>query len=242
MKQTFPAFSAGNMNITLNEITVGEALSLAKLDQLKRERQLSSFLSYALKNNELPYTMATQQRYFCLLNYLNSQKNNDLAMDVNVNDYINAEGKEWKDSVTVGDLSVRQLNGCEIEALEIIAEDIGDWVLGAMALQITLGDELPYIQPLTDRILAGNVIKSRYELLLSFGQDRINSLYSQYQQAEDELSSLVTIGYDNEGIVLFETNGGRDSEPARFQCDSSVTGFTKQLFSALAEGSTEASA
>lgn len=237
MFQTFPAITAGDVNITMRELKIGQALSLAKMDAKKMEQQLSSFLRYALDDEDLPYSMTVQQRYYCLLQYLGAQKDNDLAVGVNVNDYLIGEDKAWTLTTQVGEISVRQLTGLEVEALEMIAEGLDDWLVGAMALQISLGDELPYIQPLTDRRHASKVIKTRYETLMSFGQERINELYEAYAQAEEQLSSLVYVGYDNDGVVLFDTKGGSTSEPARFQCDTTFYGFTKQLFSALVEGS-----
>lgn len=240
MYQTFPAMTVGDANITMNELQIGQALSLAKMDASKMEQQLTSFLRYALKDDSLPYTMTVQQRYYCLLQYLGAQKENDLAVDVNVNDYLISEDREWKTVVQLGEFTIRQLTGLEIEALEMIAEGLDDWLVGAMALQMSFGTELPYIQPLTDRRHASKVIKTRHETLMQFGQERINELYKVYSQAEEQLSSLLYIGYDNDGVVIFDTKGGSTSEAARFQCNSAFYGFTQQLFSALAERSTAA--
>lgn len=242
MKQTFSALSAGNLNLQLNELEVGEILSLAQLNPKYNEHLLSGFLSYALDDNDAPYSMTVQQRYFCLLHYLSAQKSNDLAAHVNINDYLHTDGRPWLDSITVEDISVRQMNGHEIEALEKMAEDLGDWMLGAMALQITYGEQLPYIQPLTNQQLAGNVIKNRFNILKKLGQDQLNELQAKFQQAEEQLATLVTVGFDSKGAVLYESKGGFESEPARFLCDSTFTGFTKQLFSAVAARSAEIAA
>lgn len=235
MFQTFPAITAGDSNLTLNELTIGEALSLAKINSKRMEQQLSSFLRYTLKDEQLPYSLTVQQRYYCLLQYLSAQKENDLAVNVNINDYLISQHKEWKLEVEVEGVLVRQLTGLEVEALELIAEGLDDWLVGAMALQISFGPEFPYIQPITDRRHASKVIKARYDTLMAFGQERINELYRIYAAAEDQLSSLIYIGYDNEGVIIFEAEGGSTSEPARFQCDTAFYGFTKQLFSALVE-------
>jgi hypothetical protein len=242
MKQTFPMLNLGNQNLPIKELSVGEMLSIAKLDPNKLEQQLSSFLRYALGDDEAPYLMTIQQRYYCLLQYLSQQKTNDLAVSVNINNYLKDKSIDWKESISIGDLTVRQLNGYEIEALELIAESVDDWILGAMALQITYGDNFPYIVPLNDRKLAGNVIASRYEELLKLDQDSLNDLYSKYQEADSALASLLLTGFDSKGVVIYENAGGVSSEPARFQVDSSITGFTKQLFSALVEGSAKATA
>ncbi|NUF44939.1 hypothetical protein [Acinetobacter pittii] len=239
MKQTFPMFTAGDVSKIMDELTIGEALSLAKMNPKHREQQLSAFLRYALRDEQLPYTMTSQQRYYFLLQYLGAQKENDLAVGVNVNDYLKSDHTPWQISTEVDGVKVRQLNGLELEALELIAEGLDDWILGAMALQISFGDDLPYIQPLEDRRLAGNIIKNRFSKLMSFGQERINELYQTLYEAEEQMASLLRLGFDSEGIVVYEANGGGDSEPARFQCDAAFYGFTKQLFSALAKGGAE---
>lgn len=236
MKQTFIAINVGDITLTQNEVIVKEALSLAKLNPNLLEQQLSAFLSYSLDDNELPYNLTVQQRYYCLLQYLACQKDNDLAVNVNVNEYLIDEHKEWKHQVVVEGVTVRQLTGLEIEALELIAQGLDDWLVGAMALQISFGADFPYIQPLTDRRHAAKVLKSRYDLLISYGQEKLNDLHRIYSEAEDQLASLLYTGFDNKGVVLFKANGGNDSEPARFQCDTAFYGFTKQLFSALVEG------
>ncbi|MFX7112061.1 hypothetical protein ABTI33_10005 [Acinetobacter baumannii] len=239
MKQTFPLFTAGDASKSMVELGVGEALSLAKLNPKYHEQQLSAFLRYALQDEQLPYSLTGQQRYYFLLQYLGAQKENDLAVGVDVNKYLKSEHQPWVTHIEVKGVGVRQLNGIELEALELIAEDIDDWILGAMALQITLGNELPYIQPLHDRRLAGEVIKNRFTQLLTFGQERINELSQTYYEAEEQMASLLHLGFDSEGVVIYEANGGSDSEPARFQCDSAFYGFTKLLFSTLAKRSTE---
>lgn len=239
MKQTFPLLTAGDVSKAMVELGIGEALSLAKMNPKYREQQLSAFLRHALNDEMLPYTMTGQQRYYFLLQYLSAQKENDLAVGVNINEYLKGEHQPWITSVELNGVRVRQLNGLELEALELIATGIDDWILGAMALQISLGNELPYIPPLEDRRLAGNVIHNRFTQLLTFGQERINELSDTFYEAEEQMASLLHHGFDSEGVVIYQANGGSDSEPARFQCDSAFYGFTKLLFSALVKGSAE---
>lgn len=239
MKQIFPSITGGNVTKVMEELTIGQIISLGKMDQKRLEQQLSCFLVHAMRDSELPYLMTGQQRYYFLLQYLAAQKNNDLSPDVNINDYLIAEDKPWQLQTQVDDISVRQLNGTELEALELISEGLDDWTMGAMALQISFGDEFPYIQPLHDRRHAGKVIQNRFEQLTSFGQERINELRAKYEKAEEQLSSLLHIGFDSKGVVIFKVNGGIDTEAARFQCDSAFYGFAKRLFTALAEGSAE---
>ena len=239
MKQVFPALNIGTELINMVEFSIGQALSLAKIDPTKKEQQLSAFLGFVLEDATKPYGMTVQQRYYCLLQYLGAQVENDLSQDVDVNDYLIAADKPWIESVTVGNSSFRQLNGTEIEALELIATDVDDWLIGAMALQITC-EGLPYIGFLTDRRHAAKVIKNRYDLLMTFDQKKIDDLYQQFVTAEEQLSSFLYVGYDKDGVVIYEAEGGNDSVPARFQCHSAFFGLTKQLFSAMAAGSAEA--
>lgn len=241
MKKVFPSLNIGTGLINMVEFSIGQGLSLAKIDQTKKEQQLSAFLGFVLDDPSQAYSMTVQQRYYCLLQYLGAQVKNDLSPDVDVNDFLIAEDKPWLESVQVGDMSFRQLNGIEIEALEVIATNVDDWLMGAMALQITC-EGLPYIMPIVDRRHAAKVIKNRYDLLMAMDQQRIDDFYQQYLEAEEQLSSLVSIGYDSQGIVLYEVEGGSNSVPARFHCHSALFGITKQLFSAMVEGSTEAPA
>jgi len=242
MKQVFPSITGGDVTKVMDELTVGQIIGIAKMDQKRLEQQLSAFLVHAMQDSQLPYTMTGQQRYYFLLQYLAAQRNNDLSPDVNVNDYLIAEDKPWQLQTQVDEISVRQLNGTELEALELIATGLDEWIMGAMALQISFGDEFPYMQPITNRRHAGNVIKSRFEQLSALSQDRFNELYAKYEKAEEQLSSLLHIGFDGSDVVIFKADGGSDSEPARFQCDSAFYGFAKQIFTAMAEGSAEVTA
>lgn len=237
MKQTFPMIQGGDVSQVLDELTLGEAISLAKLNQKHLEQQLSGFLGYAMRNKELPLSMTGQQRYYFLLQYLAAQVNNDLSSEVNIDEYLIAQDAPWKLQTEVDGVTVRQLIGAELEALELIANGLDEWVLGAMALQISFGDEFPYLEPIQNRRHAGKVIKNRYEQLIALGQTRINELHPIYAKAEEQLASLLHIGYDSIGVVIYKANGGSDSEPARFQVDSTFYGFTKQLFTAMVEGS-----
>lgn len=239
MKQVFPALNIGTELVNMVEFSIGQALSLAKIDQTKKEQQLSAFLGFVLEDTTKPYTMTVQQRYYCLLQYLGAQVENDLAQDVDVNEYLIAKDKPWTEQVAVGNSSFRQLNGTEIEALELIATNVSDWLMGAMALQVTC-EGLPYIGFLNDRRHAAKVIKNRYDLLMTFDQKKIDDLYQQFIAAEEQLASFVYVGYDKDGVVIYEAEGGSDSVPARFQCNTALYGITKQLFSAMVDGGPEA--
>jgi hypothetical protein len=238
MKQVFPALNIGTELVNMVEFSIGQALSLAKIDSSKKEQQLSAFLSFVLNDAAKPYSMTVQQRYYCLLQYLGAQVENDLSPDVDVNDYLISADKPWMEAVQVGGTSFRQMNGTEIEALELIATDVDDWLIGAMALQVTC-EGLPYIMPLMDRRHAAKIIKNRYDLLMTFDQKKIDDLYQQFIAAEEQLSSFLYVGYDKEGVVIYPVEGGSEGVPARFQCNSAMFGLTKQLFSTMVDGSTE---
>ncbi|MCK4090637.1 hypothetical protein [Acinetobacter radioresistens] len=237
MKQVFPGLNIGTEMVNMNEFSIGQALSLAKIDPTKNEQCLSAFLGFVLNDPVKPYSMYGQQRYYCLLQYLGAQIENDLSPSVNVNDYLIATDRPWIESVEIEGVSFRQLNGLELEALELISTDVSDWLIGAMALQVTY-EGLPYIQPLTDRRNAAKIIKNRYELLTTFDQKKIDDLYKLFVKAEEKLACFLYLGYDKEGIVIYEAEGGNQSVPARFQCHSALFGLTKQLFSTLVERST----
>lgn len=238
MQQLFPPIDIGTEKLTVRELKLGDAISVGKLNPNLLEHQLSAFLRCITDDPIKPLTMHGQQRYYCLLQYLSAQEKNDLAVEVNINDYLINEPRPYQDSIQIGDISVRQLNGLELEALEKLAEDLEDWIIGAMALQMGTPD-YPAVGPFTDARAAADALLERYKAFCELDQDKYNQLREVYIEAEEQLASLLFLGFDHQGVVIYESEGGAGSIPARFSCNAAFYGFTRQLLEELAARSTE---
>jgi hypothetical protein len=120
------------------------------------------------------------RRTLCtFLNYLDlTRDQNDLNTNIVVSDFLSGELKDFSRERIFNEngVSIRHLNGIEVEALEMGCTDTNDWILGAMA--ITIGcDKLPPIDMPTSIEFCGRMIKSRMTLLEGLEKTSLTTLW-----------------------------------------------------------------
>lgn len=233
----FPRINIGDKQVTFKEVTLGTVISIAKIKHDKLEHQLSQFIAAILDDEAAPYELTVQQRYFCLLQYIGSQSKNDFEVDVDVGNFLfNDNTNDFKLSVKIGDVSVRQLNGAEIEVLENLATDYADWITGAMALQVT-SKQLPAFAACQDKNQIQAAIVERHQVIKDLPITDFNTLHEHYLSGEEQLTSLVSIGFDDNGVILYPR--GTDDAPCRFQADTIFSRSAKFIYKSLVFYGTE---
>lgn len=229
----FPRLNIGDKQVIFKEATLSTMIDIAKINARKREHQLTQLINAILDDPDAGYRLTVQQRYFCLLQYIGAQSDNDMALEVNVSNFlVNDTDKSFKLSTKINGVEVRQLNGAEIEVLENITAEYSDWITGAMCLQIG-NKAMPAIPAMKDSEQIRQEIMLRHSMIKALPISEFNALYDTYLEAENELTSLVSIGLDEDGVVLYPR--GTEDAPCRFRSSTAFGGSAKFLYQSLVE-------
>ncbi len=133
MQSVQPIFVNGTA-YTIHDLTLGQAIEIAKIGSGKHEKKISAILSAILNDSKLPYELTLQERHYLVMKYIQSK--NDV-FDFGL-DFTQFEKDELPtETITVGDYTFRHLNGFECEALEEYATCHLDWIMGSIALQVS---------------------------------------------------------------------------------------------------------
>lgn len=222
----FPRLSVGNTHYQLHELTFGQSIKVAKIPERLNEQRITAFLAAALKDDELPLSLPVQVRYWLLLQYLSAQTGTLIDAHTDYAPYLISSDAEWATECADDGLVVRQLTGLQSEVIEQACEDVADRVLGAMAFQMVdySGlDPLP-TSPTTQNLWG--VLMQRAEVLRDLPESVFDALFERYQRQSDRMATLLRIGFDNDGVVIF---GGTANQAARFRPASAFGFVTTQL-------------
>lgn len=204
----------------LQELTLGHAIKIAECTQ--HERKLTLFLQGVLGHDVLPYQMDAQQRHYTLLHYFN--EHGEQFEGINIPDLMLHQ--DYVDSVEVNGMTFRHLNGFECEAIEQLAKNRKDYIL--MSLVLTVGHELlPDIIPCSQVEYAKQIIQGRLETLQNLSIQTGVELLESYYMAQDQLSYLLNLTFDDNGIVIY---GETQDCPMRFSPFSAMPTIITDLF------------
>lgn len=230
MKSVTPVFVNGRA-YTIYELTLGQAIEIAKISHGKHEKKISAILAAILNNPTLPYEMTLQERHYLLMKYVESK--NDI-FDFGLDFKAFEKDKTPKDSVTVGRFTFRHLNGFECEAIEEYATCHLDWIMACIALQAS-GEHIGGVVPSHDVKFAKNVIESRVAELKALDLDTSEELLGNFFVSIGGLNHLIDYGFDDEGILV---KGGTDENSVRFCTISTVPRIIAEVLSSLTDKST----
>lgn len=240
-----------NQEVMPQPLQIGQAIQIAKIPQEMHELRLSAFINHVCQtSNEQTDQLTVQERYYLLLNYL-ALSNNDYMMDgTEVSDYL-TQKLNAPDVVTVANgINFQQLRGYHATFLQGKCENIYDWIVGQIALQLfgdvtSLFDKsenptpIVWQQPTSKNHNELNgLFNERFAIINSMPESDFEELYRLFCVGADELSHLVTISVDNEGFVLKankddKDTGDGDDRFARFRPIDAVSGTTKRIIECL---------
>lgn len=204
----------------LQELTLGQAIKIAECNQ--HEKKLTLLLQGILGNQLLPYQMSAQQRQYALLHYFKETGVEFENIDLN-HFMLNQPPIE---SIEIENITFRQLNGFECEAISNLAKNRSDYIL--MSLALTVGcDELDEIIPCSDVVYAEKIIKGRLEMLNQISVSHGVHLLESYYIAQDQLNYLVNLTCDDSGFVIY---GETLDCPMRFPISTLVPTIITDLF------------
>lgn len=220
MKSLEPIFVNG-MAYTIHELTLGQAIEIAKTEDGKHEKKINKMLSALLNDPALPYEMTLQERHYLIMKYIERQKEVfDIEFDQEVD--FNLFEKEYltpKETITMGNYSFRHLNGFECEALEEYATCFLDWVFGSLALQVS-GGAFAEMATSTSRDIrfVKNVIASRVTEIKNLDLTNADELMQSFIMANTQLNNLIDYWFDDMGVLVMsqDIEEGGESKILRF--------------------------
>lgn len=219
----------GDTKYQLNELTFHDAIKISRIPEQHNEQRITAFLCAVLRNDTLPLQMTVQERYYLLMHYLDTQTDTVISNKRPYKNYMLASQQPFKTQAEFGNATCRQLTGRDAETLESLCTEIGDWFVGAMALQFHSSD-VPSLPPLpaadcTDDVLTDS-LKARAAVLKVLPQSKFDLFYGLYAHLQDEMSTLCRLSFDDSGFTVL---GGTDDAPARFRPSAALTGLARQL-------------
>lgn len=222
--------------IFIKELTIGEIMQIAKIPEALNEMRISSFISFATKDNTLAGRLTVQERYFILLNWL-AISDSAYSMDGDTSEYFIAENKNIPDFFETEGVYTHHLLGQHVSALQRKCENAYEWLTCQMACQLSgdmtaiLSSGLPIIwAPLTsdnDNEI-DEVITQRFTEIEALTDVQFNKLYQIFAMGTHHLRHLVDISLDNKGITLVKGGDG-EYEAVRFRPLAGVSDIARQL-------------
>jgi len=224
----FDPIHIGGQTYQLNEITFNEALKVAAIDPKLNEKRITSFLSQALQNPQLPLLMTAQERYFLMIKYVQNQTNTLFSTNTDFSNCFK-EHSDWIHEVSEVGVTVRQVSGSEAEYLEEHCMNAAEWIACLLAFQIKYENH-EHLGQFPDRSAIDQVYKQQFSERLGYlktlPQSEFNLIYLDYLKLNRQLFTHLELSVNNEGFVV---QRGADDAPIRFRSSTCFIGIIKEL-------------
>ncbi|MDO4440560.1 MAG: hypothetical protein Q4B81_00070 [Moraxella sp.] len=228
-------------SVLIRELTIGEAMQIAKIPQSMTEARLTSFIGFVCDDDAIAHKMTAQERYYVFLHYL-SLAQNDYVFNVDDDTlFLTTNPKDVPDTAVIDGITVSHLTGRQVMVLEGKCENAYEWLAGQMACQLTgdigtlLGvDGMMWVDMPDDEQSIGEMVDERFEQIQNLPQSQFEKLAQVYFVGCDELAHCVRLGVDNDGLTLL-SDGGDAMQAVRFRPDVCFTDITEHLSQYLAQ-------
>lgn len=228
----FPPLRTRRHTIELRELTIGEAIYLAKLNPAAHEASVTALLERAAGEDTLDWTV--QERGLAVAHYMaQTMGDPDFALgDLKFSDYFVPD--EAPDEVELGYMledhwSMRPLLGRHAETIErfILGGSLEatrmSWWMGAMACQLRRPTEKDPAPEVFDTWLAG-----RITVLQALPESAFLELFGAFLAGQRQLNRLLNLDFTDEGAV-FTAREVPAAAPARFLVPDCLADATRQI-------------
>ncbi|WP_230657772.1 hypothetical protein [Psychrobacter sp. I-STPA10] len=242
--------------ISLPDLTIGQAMDIAKIPERFNEKRLSALITHLTNDAELADLLTVQERYYILLNQQMLAEHKYSEQGDQHRYLLPTIESDVPDSFEHPNLniSIQHLRGKHVCVLETQCENLFDWLCGQMACQL-YGDIFTQIMGednsddkydkweaisvgLTENEI-NELMQNRVAMLTSLPEYIFNYLVTIYSDMLASLTHFVDISNDNQGITLLSVNQASNqeqnteglvhSEPARFLTLAALRGTASQL-------------
>jgi hypothetical protein len=233
--------------LTLQEIAIGDAISLAMIPPVQYEFQTTRFLKSVIREAEAatpahvidPRAMTVQERGFIVAHYMAhvSPTAPDFAIGAGkFSDYLVGQQQQVVSTFAAGDVggdkwALVPLVGAAAEAIEGLHGDIegvqGEyhWMLGCMAAQLRKSDDAAP-DAVTDATYS-DWLRERMLVFHRYPESDFVQLLVLYRQAVHATRHFFNMAVNHEGIVFLEEpkEAVASLPPARFPVSSCLSDF-----------------
>lgn len=238
--------------LTLQEIAIGDAISLAKIPPSMHESQTSKFLSSVITQAEAatpshvtdPRAMTVQERAFIVAHYMAhvSDSAPDFAIgDGKFSNYLVGQQQAVVPTFPAGDVggdswSLVPLVGAAAESIEELHGDLDNiggeyhWMLGCMAAQFRKKDDVAP-DPVTDTAYS-DWLRERMLILARYPESDFVQMLVMYRQAVRATRHFFNMDINDDGIVFqeeIEKEAVATLPPARFPVSSCLSDFALRM-------------
>lgn len=229
-----------NEKVFLPDLTIGQAMDIAKIPEHYNEKRISGLISHLTGDNTLADRLTVQERYYFLLNH-QSVSDNKYSLSGDNSDYFipTVESEvlsEYLDPQTK--IGVQHLRGKHACLLETLCENVFDWLAGSMACQLygelsaIVGGDVTWEALGVDATdsKVNEIIQDRFKFINDLPEYAFNKLVSHYTLLSDRLTHYLITGIDNTGITILSAKGGAgEHEAARFLALAHLQDTARQL-------------
>lgn len=220
----FEPFTINGTTYQLNELTFQQALDIAMIPSNREQKRLTLFLNYVL-NRDDSEILTVEERYYILLKYLVTQGETILGVNATIGDFL-LEDTELIKEINFNDKTIRKLTGRDVEFLERQCKNAGEWIVGAVAAQLSYSEHEVMQGVLSpDALDYESQIIARAEYIGNLKLSEHDKVFDDYFTLVYQMEALVRISFTDDGIAL----RGADDAQSRFRTTATFTGFIAEL-------------
>jgi hypothetical protein len=249
----FPRLRTARIDVQLRELTSLEAIGLASLPIGRHEVATSAMLRHivdeAAGDHQDPALWTVQERMLVMTHFLACMRRDDQNFEIGdsgarLTDYLLAELDSGPDRVEIGEFcgsawTMRQVLGCEAEAVEAVSKSRFDWLAADMAARLRIvgdaeDDAAPDARASPAKYL--DWLAARKAVFQAMPQSEFSELLTGYEFGLGQLEHLFSVATDDNGYVALNVKGGgAGAVPARFSVDSALCDFAHAMGARPAE-------
>lgn len=244
---TFAPTRTRRLCVNLKELTLGQAITVAKLPPERHELTITEMLRFvaadATKPRETyetnPLLWTVEERTLLIVSYLAqvSQDGPDFPVGkLRLSSFVDLGADSTKNETDLGQVAgkarvMRPLLGAHAQALEVACTTRGEWIMGAIACQVFAKEE-----PVPDwaEVPEGELhewIEARIQLLRDMPESVFEEVYLAWLGGLGHLQHFVAWTLDDAGLVYLSKpeEGGGEQSTARFLANACISDTAKQL-------------
>lgn len=241
----FPPLQTKRLTVSMKELTIGQAISIASMPSHMIEAACSAFLRMTVSKCvgiEDVSQWSAQERMLAVSHYLACTSDGEPDFKLangKFSDYFDGSKDDFIESVNIGDIggdnwTVKNLTGKMLESVERLSGEIESlpgrlyWMVGAMAAQLVMDSET-INESLSDSEYDAWLL-NRINVFCNFPDSQFESLMLLWLSANEKLTHLFLISFDNSGVVALprkEVDGSLP--PARFPVHSCLSRIAIQM-------------
>lgn len=237
------------ISVRLTELTLGQGMDLAKLPDDRPELTTTELLRYVAKDAEKPQPhyvtdpllMTVEERMLLVVNYLAhvSDDGPDFAVgeEARLSNYVMLDRDSKADYVPLGVVAgkeriMRPLLGVHAQTLEMTCKTRGDWLIGAIACQVSIKDRPEPDWAAMPDVEVMEWVDAQIKQVSKLPESAFEEVYAAYFTGAEKLAHFFNVDFDGSGVMCRPVAvEGKEAGhgPARFLASSCISGVSQTL-------------